>query len=272
MISSKKGFSIIELLVAISIIAVLSSVVIVSLSNAKEKARISSARIFSANIYHTSGAYAGGVWLMEEGSGNVIQDSSGWNNTATNNGATWSNDVPFTDFEEKWSLYFNGSNYLRAPFNAKTMNIKQEGFTYSAWIKPTALTNTYNMFMGQHLPYFNVRTTGILHMSMTAGGSQRSVYGVTKIDLNKWYHVAATYDPQGYMKVYLDGKLDGTAGPFVGPTNGSYDFYIGQWNSGGTYRFTGYIARVRYYNNALSLSQIQKMYADGISKYKLAGK
>src|SRR3989344_2746615 len=226
-IKGNSGFTLIELLVVMSIISVISSMVLVYLKSTRDKARISSARSFSANIYHASGAYAGGIWLMEEGTGNIINDSSGWKNTATNNGATWSSDVPFTDSEEKWSLYFNGSSYLSVPFNAKTMNIKQDGFTYSAWIKPTALTQDYNMFMGQIFPYFNVRSTGILHMSMTAVGQQRSVYSVT-------------------------------------------NFYIGKWQPNDTYRFTGYIARVRHYNNALSLSQIQQMYANESPQFKLA--
>ena len=269
-IKGNSGFTLIELLVVMSIISVISSMVLVYLKSTRDKARISSARSFSANIYHASGAYAGGIWLMEEGTGNIINDSSGWKNTATNNGATWSSDFPFTDSEEKWSLYFNGSSYLSVPFNAKTMNIKQDGFTYSAWIKPTALTQDYNMFMGQILPYFNVRSTGILHMSMTAGGQQRSVYSVTKLSVNKWYHVAATYDSQGYMKVYVDGKLDGTSGPFLNPSNSVSNFYIGKWQPNDTYRFTGYIARVRHYNNALSLSQIQQMYANESPQFKLA--
>jgi hypothetical protein len=95
------------------------------------------------------------------------------------------------------------------------------------------------MFMGHYLPYFNVRSSKVLHMSMNANGAQRSVLGATVLDEDTWYFAASTYDENGYMRVYLNGSQDGIAGPFLSPGNYDYNFYIGKWYSGTSYPFSG---------------------------------
>jgi len=256
---NNNGFTLIELLVVIAIIGLLSSVVLASLSSSRDKARVAASQAFNTSVYHAKGNSMSGMFDFNDCSGTTLKDSSSSNNNGTITGATWSTtDVPYSG--QPCSLYFNGSSYVTVPYKS-SLNISQAGFTYLAWIKPTALPNSYNMFMGQWLPYFNVQPSGVLHLSMAAGGIQRSAYGVTKLSLGKWYMVAATYDSDGYMKVYLDGKLDGTAGPYLNPGTSNVNLYIGQWESGGSYRFTGNISKVHFYNEALSLSAIQKIYA-----------
>ena len=209
-----------------------------------------------------------GYWKFDEGSGTIINNSgsvgSSLNGTfGTGNSAPiWSNNGKFSK-----SLSIN------APQNAKvnttaSLNYTQEGFTYSAWIKPSSFNSAYNMFMGQMLPYFNVYNSGgsdnRLHMSMNAGGGQQSVFGDThSITTNQWYYVAATYDSQGYMKVYLNGKLDGTAGPYMVPYNYGNDLYFGTWEGAGSYPFNGLIDEVKIYNTALTAEEIKQDYNQG---------
>lgn len=178
------------------------------------------------------------------------------NNTANNKG---------------FSLYTDGTTYAQIPYKSN-FDFNQSGFTFSAWIKPTAYNQPYNMFMGKLLPYFNVgggSNNQKLHMSMSAAGSQRSVYGSTIVTLSKWHHVAATYDGSGYMKVYLDSKLDGTAGPFLVPSMSVSDLYIGKWVNNATYQYTGYIDDVQYFNHALGYTEIEKIYADSRTSHYL---
>ncbi len=116
-----------------------------------------------------------------------------------------------------------------------------------------------------------MRSTGQLDFAVTTQGAvQHNLSGSTKLSVNKWYMVAATYDSNGYMKIYLDGKLDGTLGPFLNPINSISNLYIGSFNSTANFPFTGYISKVHFYNEALSLSMIQKIYADESPKYILA--
>ena len=202
-------------------------------------------------------------WKFDEGSGTTANNSGNGGSTLNgtfgtgNSAPTWTNDGKFNK-----ALNFNSAQFVRIPTNSG-LNYTQDGFTYSAWIKPTTLNSGYNMFIGQYLPYFDVYTNR-LHMSMTAAGSQREVYGNTQtITTGQWYYVTATYDSQGYMKIYLNGKLDGTAGPYLIPANSGNDLYIGKWASDGSYPFNGLIDEVKIYNYALTADEVKQDYNQG---------
>jgi len=256
----KNGFTLIELMVTISILGLLSSVVLASVNSARDKARIAAGLQYSANLYHARGADAVGIWNLNEGAGLTATDDSGSANNGTIANAAWSADTASN--KQKNSLFFNGSTYVDIPYNT-SLFIDTRGFTYSAWIKPTSLSNSYNMFMGQYLPYFDVRSTGVLHLSFDASG-QQIVTGTKVLSVGNWYHVAATVDSAGYATIYIDGKVEATGGPYaglVGHTN--RNFYIGQWANDGTYRFQGNIDEVRFFNHALGIAEIEKLYAEG---------
>ena len=72
--SKLNGFTLVELLVVISIIGLLSSIVLVSFSNSRDKARLAKSQQFDAQISHALGAYAVGIWRFEEGTGTIVQD------------------------------------------------------------------------------------------------------------------------------------------------------------------------------------------------------
>ena len=83
---------------------------------------------------------------------------------------------------------------------------------------------------------------------------------LTPIDVGKWYHTLASYDRDGKLHVYLNGKLAGSADiSKVGDIDNIDSFKIGMlW----TQHFPGKIADVRVYRRALSALQAGKRFQE----------
>ena len=86
--NKKNAFTLIELLVVIAIIGLLSSIVLVALKPAREKAKRAKALNFAAQVHHALGAYAVGMWDFDD-QANPTKDTSGNENDGTITGATW---------------------------------------------------------------------------------------------------------------------------------------------------------------------------------------
>jgi prepilin-type N-terminal cleavage/methylation domain-containing protein len=129
-----RGFTLIELLVVISIIGVISSVIFVSFSGSRDKARLAKAQNFDAQISHALGAYAVGIWRFEEGTGIDIHDESGFGNDGTfvgNPSPTFPDSEVYVGTK---ALYFDGTDDYVNCGNNSSLNLAGGDFTAEAWI------------------------------------------------------------------------------------------------------------------------------------------
>ena len=102
-----RAFTLLELLVVITIIGILASIVIVSMSGSTDSATIAKGKIYAQQIHALLGANALGVWNFDEGTGTVVKDLSGYNNHGVITGADWTEDTPIG---QGYALSFNGSS------------------------------------------------------------------------------------------------------------------------------------------------------------------
>ena len=282
MSTNNKAFTLIELLVVISIIGVLASVVLVSFSGSRDKARLATAQQFDAQVSHALGAYAVGIWRFEGGAGTTAYDESGFGNDGTlGNGAC----APGNGSCPSWAtgqgvysgtnaLSFDGDDYVSVPHNS-SLNITN-ALTIEAWVRTTTQQ------VGKYIVSKPKLGSGANGWDLNTGAKNNKIKLITfyttpisfQVDANIydgiWHHIVGTYNGSAHS-IYIDGNfVDSQNASGTIETNTS-NLYIGRFGTLGGYGyFNGSIDDVRIYDEALSSSQIQQHFAQGAASHGIA--
>ncbi|MFA5763942.1 MAG: LamG-like jellyroll fold domain-containing protein [archaeon] len=273
---NRRGFTLIELLVVIAIVGILSSVIYTNITGLRDRARVTAGTRFDSSTLHSIGDMLVGEWLFDTNTSPTL-DTSGSGNSGTLVGTpTWQETG---GYNSKGAYSFNGStNYVSM---GDVLDFDSgDKFTISAWIKPnTGTTGNVVTKESNITPYkgygIYVGPSGKIYFELinTVTTNSLRIYGTKNTADGQWHHVATTYDGSKTVagtKIYIDGANDDiisvTANTLTGDTLTSYPLEIGARN-GAYYPFTGSIDNVRIYANNLSGSDIQKIYAEGISSH-----
>ncbi len=264
--NKKLGFTLIELLVVIAIAGLILSITMIALKNSREKARLTSIAQFVATTQHSLGAYGSGAWAFKEGVGTSVKDSTGNGNDGTVSGASWVADNPSG---AGWSLNFNGANNWVDCGNKSGLNLSGKA-TIVAWVKMTALpgASAYGvLFKGDNYK-FGITQNAPAGRVLAYNGST-TIYSTKLIPAGEWHHIAISIN-SGTATFYVDGVVNNSASFTLGATN-TNNLFIGKGLASGEY-FNGLISDVRIYSEAITLAQIQKIYAEEAEQLGLARK
>jgi prepilin-type N-terminal cleavage/methylation domain-containing protein len=243
----RRAFTLVELLVVIAIIGLLSSIAVVSMGTAREKARIAKGIQYEASVLHTVGDETAARWEFDECSGASASDSSGNGNTGTLVGTVaWSTNTPSG---KGCALSLNGGGYVTIPY----IEAIGPSFTYSLW---------FNYAGSASLSILSSRDT-LLRVSGTEiawwpNVNQSLVTVSRNVSLNAWHHVVINQDGASYS-IYFDGSLAASGSATAG-ANSDVSNYIGSYN-GATF-FNGLIDNVRLYERPLTAMEVRRQYAE----------
>lgn len=262
-----RGFTIIELLVVISIIGLLGSIVLVSTQGARRSAKEKRSLQFSATVQHSLGADAIGIWNFDElvtgllSAGATVKDSSGNGNDGTVFGSLEVKD----DGIIRKAVYLSGNNkFIVVPSSPKLQS--QSGkITIEGWLKPnTSNVLTYILLTSSIGLYISQQSQQPTNVVFFNGGCDGQIE-VTDFSDNKWNHIVGTYNASGTngLKIYLNGTLleasvSGTPSACSAPTNLTGGL-VGRY-------LQGYLDEVRMYDRSLTSYEVQRHYARGLWK------
>ena len=234
--------------------------------------------IFGQAIVHISYAAidresAIGIWLLDEGQGDVAKDISGNGNDGKLVDAQW--------VEGKFGkgLEFDGISHLEIP-PSETTDDYLDGFTYLLWVKPTGSppnANTRLIERDWHNPTIQISSAGNFYASTVVGGAiDRSAVIGGAWEIEEWSFVALTYDGTT-LKLYVDGEMvqDLKAGrPDFTKAHAGGAIWLATWKAPG-WDFKGVLDEVAVFSVALSIDDINSIMNAGlesISAVSYAGK
>ena len=273
-----QGFTLLELLVVVTIIGVIAGIVIVSMSGGTESAKIAKGKSFAQQVHALLGWEIRGQWNFDENAsgtapgGKDIWDYSGYNN----HGTIYGNPQWVKSQVEGYAFSFDGvDDYVS--FVAKVIPLGAKSI--EVWFQPKKI-NANKMILdngvNEDTPYYG---TSVLfndsnriiftNVKGTAGEHNFRIGSVSPLSIDTWYHIVATWDGttnSGKVKIYINGVVNNTGTAKAAETTESTsNLNIGRSANGVNYARMVF-DEVRIYAEALPSAEIQKHYVQGLNK------
>ena len=268
----QKGFTLLELLVAIAIIGLISNIAIAVVQNSREKARLSGAQQFAQQVHQSFGASEVLRWTFE---GTTVNDESGNGRNGTYNGATVATGIVGQ------AASFDGNDFIYETSDPPNFS---QPWTISLWVKPNALQSggagilsSRNGSSVDHAFEININSnsascTGRYGFAVDPAGLSTLTQFCFNSPLDTfntdWTYIVVVKSGM-FVKIYRDGKkaLEQSINSVL--FNGTIDL-LTLGKSLNTVYYGGLIDEVNIYREALDVGQIEKLYAEGLKTHKIA--
>ncbi|HID26358.1 MAG TPA: DUF11 domain-containing protein, partial [Methanosarcinales archaeon] len=219
----------------------------------------------SSNVQAQSDDGLVAEWHFDEGSGNIVKDTSGNGNDGVIHGASW------VDGKFGKALSFDGKDDYVSISGVPNLGTVH---TFSFWLKPSDTSRGNIIFRkdwcinggGGGWRIFRTSDSSFQYSYQETDGVTDRHYGVgISTPVNTWTHVIIVRDGST-----LKGYANGVHSVSVSITSSAEDdssdaVFIGRqdWICGANYFFHGILDEVRIYNRALSAEEIKAHYEGG---------
>lgn len=213
-----------------------------------------------------------GIWLFDEGKGNVVKDLSG-----NGNDGTFVVGGDFVDGKFGKAVKFNGVNQCIEVPHSDSLNIDGDQVTILCWFYWEGSGDAWQTFVSkgpmsgtnENWAYFINSGGTYTHFVITPNGVRQTINspgGAFKP--KEWNFTAGTYDGKR-VRIYMNGKLV-TDQPMTGKlTPNKNTLRIGH-REGSSHWWNGMLDEIGVFRRALSEDEINDIMNNGLSKQFLA--
>ena len=268
-----KGFTLVELLVVVAVLALLASIVFSNLGGAREGARISNSLQYQSQTHNLLGADLIGWWNFNNES---VTDMSGYDNNGTIHGSSsFVDGVPGTTGKAMSFVGTSTGNGVRIVDYDPVNEFSQ--LSISVWVKSTHEGLHWGPVVAKNYREFQVKIDGgYFQVSLWPQGVRRDCYSSASDNRTikgQWHHLVFHWNgATGMVEKYIDGNLSQaacTGSNWQGTISSTASrFYIGGFTGDRSdYAYDGLIDDVRIYSRALTASEVQTLYAQTKDKH-----
>lgn len=201
-----------------------------------------------------------GIWLLDEGQGGTVKDSSGNGNEGKINNANW------TDGKIGMALEFDGTANVQIPPSKSLADIF-DGFTYLLWVKPTAPppnVNTRIIELDWHNPTIQMGPNDFYgSIAVNADQAQTHVRG-GEWEQGEWSFVAITHDGNK-LTLFVDGETVAEKEVGTPDEKENSQLRFAAWKDPG-WTFTGVLDEVGIFNVPLSDKDLIQIMNNGLEE------
>lgn len=225
----QRGFTIVELLIVIVVIAILAAIVLVAYNGMQERARMSNALSFEQQLRSKYLSYATGTWDFSECSGGTVRNSSIGASDAISGTVSWiTSGIPGNT---TCALHFDGSTHIET-----TASLGPTLYVKGAWVRlSTAACTNVNNIISQAVANGAVAALYMPGCKPNAGnaGAWGTTASQTALNDGKWHYIATVWE-NGTQALYVDGTLVAPVVASAAPTNATGYVAIGSHGGGNT--------------------------------------
>jgi hypothetical protein len=201
-----------------------------------------------------------GVWLYNEGEGNIVKDYSGNENHGKFVGTPeWVEEGVFgaaLDLRNQGHVVVEDSDSLDMP----------EAWTLVTWVKMNPPMERYQHIINKR---FDIEANYVLRLENTGvwrtfynNGGWPGLWDPSPAKGGEWVHLAVTYDGKSFMALYVDGEVvisNNVGGP---PPTNDLPLRLGSYNQGG--KMDGMLDDTAIFSVVLTQEEIKEIKEKGL--------